>query len=72
MQKFNTYKDINNAMKEEIKKIKIKYHDLLIELQNNCNHDSEEHCDDDDLDGWREPTYKVWWKCKICGKTWGG
>jgi hypothetical protein len=71
-----TKRDIEEQKRIEIKAIEEKYHNMLVELQNNCKHTYENgesaleyYCDEDDCNGWREPTYDEWNICKICGLT---
>ena len=70
-----TYREINLKRKQEIDIINYEYDNMLIELENKCNHINddgttalEEFCDDDDLGGWRDPTFKTYKICRICGK----
>jgi hypothetical protein len=63
-----TFDEINFLRNKEIEEVNKKYDLVIEELQSNCNHtDMEEYCDDDDCDGWREPTYAEWKVCKLCG-----
>lgn len=70
-----TFRELEDQKYKEIEAIKNKYNAIITELQNNCSHvlengesALEEFCDDDDCNGWRQPTYDKWKECKICRK----
>lgn len=69
-----TINDLYERETKEIQEIEEKYNNLKIELQNNCTHRYKNgesalkyYIDDDDLDGWREPTFDEYNICEICG-----
>lgn len=81
MSQFKSIEEIyawrNKEREKVLNKIENQFSDYILEFQNECKHiysngnsAIEKICDDDDCEGYHNPTFESWNECTICRKKW--